>query len=278
MNPIPPRILSRIVSRILRGDLPWAGTAPGTPPPPSGWDWLTSLPSALAIYDSAYTKAVAVTSSLHDRASSPTDSPLTQGTDSARPTWNDADAQFGNKPSQSFGGDDFLSAATPADFNICHNGAGCSIHCIFRSDSTNTQQILFDNGNVSGATRGMFARFDGTGQTIRCGVGNGATLICDSGTVACSRGAAHILSWRYKEGSSPEWSLHLDGVLLNSGASTGAPSASDASGVLRMGRRSTSADQFLVGKVAVLGIYSDYHSDAQIAEAVAAAKAGWGVP
>ncbi len=241
------------------------------------WDWLTSLPSAALIYDTSYNKNGATTSQWNDRATA-TSSPLIQATGTAQPTWSDADATFGGKPSQSFDGGDHMAIATAADAKFMHDGTGCTYHLIFYCNDVANPQMLMDNTNFSGANPGVSIRFDGTGQTVRAIVTNGAALICDSGLIACARGAVHIASWRYKEGSSPEWSFHLDGTLAASGSSTGAPSAANPSGVLRVGRRTTTVDQFLIGKEAVVAIYNDYHSDAQIAQAVAAARAGWGVP
>lgn len=170
---------------------------------------------------------------------------------SALPT---ANANFAGGLSASFSGSNrYDSSEAAAQWNVRHNGTGCTEVVVFRPTSALAFGVLTatlrnqDVNTSHGALVGY--RTSGTnGLVYRCGNGTATKPFDrDDAAAGVANGTATYLIATYGSSASPNWSLRLKSTLVSSGAQGAAPSASNASATCRLGANAVTGDFGFVG-------------------------------
>lgn len=156
-------------------------------------------------------------------------------------------------------------AGAAADWKFLHDGTSMSVLAVTHCPATTGARVLLDTCNASSVNIGLSMFFNNTTDTIACQVaaGGGVTAVLASGAEADA--ASHITAFTYAESFAPtEYDLRIDKASAASGNSSAAPSVSNPTGTLTLGRTSTSGTFFLRAAVAEIVIVRKRLSTAEI--------------
>lgn len=172
-------------------------------------------------------------------------------------------------------GDRLVSGLPASSWKCLHDGTGMIFSAVVAPmDNTKTNAFIGTVTTYGLATQVGWSAMFYTGKPY-FRVHNGTSLIVDTSHAGVlSEGNPHHILCLYKEGRSPkEAEMWIDGVLLGSQNSTGAPSASDPYQTLDIFGH-TSGDAYVKMADVVL---CNQVSDASVAKLIAYEKARWGI-
>ncbi len=136
-----------------------------------------------------------------------------------------------------------LTAASAADWKFLHDGTGCTVFIAYRL-TDETIGVLFDTGGLAAGAGGVALFVDDTGAAegfldlrVRNASGQIASM---TGGVSTNNlapaGQTVVASYSYQEGRTGEVRLFIDGALVNSADTSGAPAAGAPASPLILGR------------------------------------------
>lgn len=146
---------------------------------------------------------------------------------------------FRSKYSLLFNSSQWLdSDIAPAAWSFGHNGDGVHVFHVSSPNTTSGTKVWLGTQTGSGSIGFSIANAN---ALMQARVGNGANIVnAFGGTLAA--GVAASRDFYYGESASPEYVLRNGQTLLASGSTTGAPSASDPTGTLRLGAQTDGAN------------------------------------
>jgi len=154
---------------------------------------------------------------------------LTQADTTKDPLFVAADANHNGHPSVEFDGvAEWLEGATASGWKFMHDGTGCTLFCrIYDGGAATTKFLLESNAGTKNQT-GISWWIVGSAETgnVQCtrsvgGAGNETYTATSAG--GNFDAGVHTVVSQYKESSSPEYDLRVDGVSRASGNSLNAP-------------------------------------------------------
>lgn len=148
---------------------------------------------------------------------------LSQGTATNQPAYSASDSNLNNRPSvQCDGSDNFLAAATAADWKLLHDCTGCTLYVAGRIGSA--LPAVFGNLAQTGAdnvTAGSSILIYNDGH-LRSLVYDNALAVIDDSSAAADFAATtkYVITYGLLEGATLEYYARKNGAALRSGAAT----------------------------------------------------------
>ena len=146
-------------------------------------------------------------------------------------------------------------AASTADYNYQHNGAGGWFACVARSDGGAGQRAFFSTGDDQIAEVGTYYGRDGANNgnwRITNGLGVGYVITLNTTSAPYTAGNVVVAIATFSLGDVPDASLYINGTLEASGDVGQAPSAANATNNLSVGARNAGASRPQQGPIAEL--------------------------
>lgn len=266
-----PAVVRAVVSPLGGGALPWetqqGGVAPLTPAS------FTSLFARYRARTGEVTLNSTTVSEWDDLVSD--DQSLVQATEANQPTFAATDAHFNGKGSIDLDGtDDFLAdSGVDAAFKPLHDGTGGTLVLIFHPQTGGTagSQIIWNDNSVTAAKVGHGIFRSSTNNTLTAQISNGVAgvFMATSANGSCVIDVTQSAVLRYKEGGIPglafECSFRLNGAVVSEADSAAAPSSSNPTEAVHIGRASTGlASLIFSGKLAEICCFNAALTDAEI--------------
>lgn len=167
---------------------------------------------------------------------------LIQGTASVRPTPVDADDQLNGKPSLTFAGAQYLDssfAASTGLYKPLHDGTGGEILAVYVPTAAAAGGAYVVAGNRTGLNAGFLMLWYGENSHATGVTNGGSGVVIDAfGGGPPNVNAPIVQDFSYSEAGQPKYALsQLDGTVVTSGASVGAPATTNPQTSLRLGAR-----------------------------------------
>lgn len=205
--------------------------------------------------DDYFTLNAGAVSAWASRAGTMGATPLSQATGLSQPARATGVAVLGNQQAVLFDGtDDFLQAATAADWAFMHNNTGATILVVERVDSTGpaTQSAI---GTMSNSTVQNGLTQQSSAVSLVSRIGNGSGTLQNSATYATAAHYARDVSrWRAWSYGGAVQRSYVSGSTLTNADGAGVPAVGNPEFALRVGRGGTGTTS-LKGYIAQILVY-----------------------
>lgn len=190
---------------------------------------------------------------------------VSQGTAANQPTYSASDANLNSRPSVQYDGtNDFTTAATAADWTFLHQGT-FSFACAVRIGSLPASfGPVWDTSNGGTQIPGGVLYINSAGSLVFSGW-NATVLVYEMFvTTQISANTSYVISGSYDNAASPKAVLRKNGSQIGTSSPAASPVGDAPANAMRMGCRSSAAENPLDVDIAELLFWSRALTSAEL--------------